>query len=509
VSHWNGYPDFVRFAQEGIRFVISKASQGLSMQDETFERHTREARAAGMMVGGYHFFDYRRDGRAQARHFLATLRATTGLDGLLPLVVDVETLSTLGTPDRTRARQRLHDLLDELYRQTGRYPMVYTSRYMWKQVVGEPLGFGDYPLWVACWKCDEVHLPRGWSAWRFWQIGQFRFGNGLPRLDGNLYSAGLGRLRGERQRAMRLDNGATWAADPLVRADLRGFDGEAVRIALEGGDWGAWQAWSSQFEVALGKRQGARDVRVQLRSFRGVRSPVLSDGILLDSIAPGVTGPRIGIEEGVRLSRHAAQVPVIASMEASDATSGVDRAVLSASCGGVQRARSAGVASSRAIEVDLDREGCTVSAKATDQLGHSTTRSLGPSVALVDVRRRDPGIRFAGRWSTVRRSDALGGTLTRSSTGGASATFQVEGAQFAVVADRTPSSGRLDVIVDGKLAERISLYSRMNDARRVVYVGSMPRGRHTVRLRVVGSREAASSGTWVRLDGLLVLDRRR
>jgi GH25 family lysozyme M1 (1,4-beta-N-acetylmuramidase) len=105
-------------------------------------------------AGAYHFFDYRKPGRSQARHFLATLRRTSGLDRLLPLVVDVETLSSLGQPDPPAARSRLHALLDELYRQTGRYPMIYTSQSMWRRVVGEPLGFGPYPLWVACWKCD-------------------------------------------------------------------------------------------------------------------------------------------------------------------------------------------------------------------------------------------------------------------------------------------------------------------------------------------------------------------
>jgi len=155
--------DFDRAAALGVRFVIAKASQGLSMRDPWFAIHAGQARAAGIEVGAYHFFDYRKDGRRQARRFLAAVRAATGLRRLLPLVVDVETLKSLGDPNKARAKARLHALLDELYRQTGRYPMIYTSRSMWERVVGAPLGFGRYPLWVACWKCDTVHLPRGWS----------------------------------------------------------------------------------------------------------------------------------------------------------------------------------------------------------------------------------------------------------------------------------------------------------------------------------------------------------
>ena len=243
-------------------------------------------------MGAYHFFHYRKDGRRQARHFLATLRKTTGLSQLLPLVVDVETLPSLGTPNRTRARSRLHALLDELYRQTGSYPMIYTSSHMWKQVAGEPLGFGRYPLWVACWKCDRVHMPRGWSSWRFWQFGQFRFGGGLPRLDGNVYAASQSGLPRERQRECA-SRQAPNAHTQQVVADLRGYHGKDVRVALDDRTYGNWRPFEQTLNIDLGEAQGAREVRVQLRSFRNVRSPVVAEGIQLDSVAPSVSGPRL------------------------------------------------------------------------------------------------------------------------------------------------------------------------------------------------------------------------
>ena len=99
VSHWNGAPNFDSLRGHGMEFVFSKASQGTWLQDETFLRNTQEARAAGLLPGAYHFFDYNKGGKEQARHFLATLQNTAGLGGLLPLVVDVETLKSLGTPE--------------------------------------------------------------------------------------------------------------------------------------------------------------------------------------------------------------------------------------------------------------------------------------------------------------------------------------------------------------------------------------------------------------------------
>ena len=120
---------------------------------------------------------------------------------------DVECLKSIGTSNHERARDRLHALLDELYSETGRYPMIYTSQTMWNRVVGGPRSFGRYPLWVACWKCRSLYMPKGWTEWQFWQVGTYRY-SGLGGLDGNVFHAtSLSRLRLERQRPIRLERG--------------------------------------------------------------------------------------------------------------------------------------------------------------------------------------------------------------------------------------------------------------------------------------------------------------
>ena len=99
-----------------------------------------------------------------------------------------------------------------------------------------------------------VHLPRGWSSWRFWQIGQFRFGGGLPKLDGNVYvgerppaprrapaaDAPRGRCRlGDRGRGRGGPAAATTAQRSASRSmTARGATGSptapAVQLALGG-----------------------------------------------------------------------------------------------------------------------------------------------------------------------------------------------------------------------------------------------------------------------------------
>ncbi len=508
VSHWNGLPDFKALRAEGMQFVFSKASQGTSFIDSTYRQHTAEARAAGLLAGAYHFFDYRVNGVKQAQHFLTTLRLTSGLGGLLPLVVDVESLPSLGTPDKDQARARLRAMLDELYRQTGRYPMIYTSKFMWEKVVGAPTGFGANPLWVACWKCDTVYLPRGWTSWTFWQWGQARFVDNV-NLDGNVYSSSLGRLNLERQRPMKLESGAIWTGSRSVLADLRGFDGAQVRYALGDRKFGSWQPYQRRFALQLGGRQGNQQVRVQLRDPRQVKSPIMRDDIKLDTSRPKLSGPRLSIREGGHISASGRRVPVKATMNARDTRSGLKSASLRVSCNGKRRAGKTASGPGLGLNALLNRSGCSIRAVARDAVGHSAQKSISPKVQLVDASRKSKAVKFGGRWKMARNRDSLGRTLARTTSKGAQAKVNFKGRQFAVVARRGPAGGHLKVILDGKHIDTIDLYSSKTDDRRITYVRNVGKGRHVLKLRATGTANARSSGSTVWLDAVLVLDRRR
>jgi hypothetical protein len=251
-------------------------------------------------------------------------------------------------------------------------------------------------------------------------------------------------------------------------------------------------------------------VRLQLRSFRNVRTTILRDTIQLDSVAPAVSGPRLTLADAGRVPKTGKRIPVVAAMSARDRTSGLRRSILAASCGGEQRARAARPASGPDLAVMLDRAGCTVKASARDRVGHSASRTVSPNASVVDVRRSGGAVTFrGGRWVMERLGSAVAGTLARTDVRGASATLRFDGAQFAVVARRGPSGGELDVIVDGKKVGRVDLFAAEKDDRRIVFVGNVRRGSHTLKLRATGTADSRSSGRWVSLDAVLVLDRRR
>jgi GH25 family lysozyme M1 (1,4-beta-N-acetylmuramidase) len=195
LSLWNRGVPYRALRDAGVRFALIKASQGTTIADPADRDHVRAARRAGLLVGPYHFYDYRLDGRAQADHFIDTLVAAGTLGRSLPLVVDVECFGPFGAADRAYVRSELRAFTGRVYERTGRLPMVYTSWYMWREVTGSDPSLGRLPLWVACWRCGRPLLPVGWDDWDFWQIGSIVTGDDGRRVGSDVYGGTPGDLR--------------------------------------------------------------------------------------------------------------------------------------------------------------------------------------------------------------------------------------------------------------------------------------------------------------------------
>ena len=217
VSHWDGAASMASVTRSGAAFVYAKATQGRGIVDGTFAARIHAAAAAGLLSGAYHFFDYRTDGIAQARFFVATVRRHGGFAGHLPPAVDVECLRALGRSSPGYAARQLRAFLVEVYRRTGRMAVIYTSPYMWHQVTGNDGSFGAYPLWVACWYCAHPTLPRGWTTWTLWQVG--KVGIAGVRVDGDIFRGGRTTLRRSRTTTPRIAGGTRY-----VTTDVRAHE---------------------------------------------------------------------------------------------------------------------------------------------------------------------------------------------------------------------------------------------------------------------------------------------
>jgi lysozyme len=172
LSHWDAPVFFDRLRKAGHRFVYLKATQGTTFIDPTYRSRAAAAIRNGIRVGAYHYFDYRKDGRAQADYFVRVVRARGGFLAHLRPVVDVECLTPMGRPNQARARTNLRAFITEIRARLGVRPIIYTSIFEWNTVTGGSRTFGDCLLWSAEWaQTAPLRFPPGWSRWTFWQVG--------------------------------------------------------------------------------------------------------------------------------------------------------------------------------------------------------------------------------------------------------------------------------------------------------------------------------------------------
>src|SRR5262249_18376258 len=148
VSRHQGAIDWQRVAEAGIDFAYIKATEGADHVDARFARNWRQAEAAGVRRGAYHFFAPGADVAKQVRNFTTTV---TQSPGDLPPVLDIETQgqdwSAVLQSERVRRCLRyLAGVRDAL----GVEPIVYTSKNAVSQLFADKPGrLIKYRLWVA------------------------------------------------------------------------------------------------------------------------------------------------------------------------------------------------------------------------------------------------------------------------------------------------------------------------------------------------------------------------
>jgi GH25 family lysozyme M1 (1,4-beta-N-acetylmuramidase) len=292
VSHHNGDIDYADVLDAGRSFVFVKATQDTSFRDPMFEINVQRARQAGVLTGAYHFFDYTLDGAEQADHFIDHIERAGGPVGWLPPVIDVECWRASGISTHVTSAARLRDFVDRIYERTGQLPIIYTSVFMWDQVMGESGGFGDLPLWAACWGCaNPPSLANGWDDWHFWQTGVARIRR-VGRLDGNQFNGTASDLAAMVLRPFRIAGGAVSTDSTTVELDLGGRDADEIRTSPDGVVWTDWRPLRGVATAELQPVAGPQKLYVQLQA-RGAESPVVHDAITLDLASAAVTDPPV------------------------------------------------------------------------------------------------------------------------------------------------------------------------------------------------------------------------
>jgi lysozyme len=163
--------DWSAVAAWGVDFAYVKATEGDSYVNPYFVEDWQGAGAAGLLRGAYHFARPRLPlwtATYDAQVFLLTTGPFTGVADLPP-VLDLEDTGGLSGPD---LRAWAEAWMDEITRQTGRWPMLYSAPWYLDGAVGGAAELSDHPMWIADYTDagQPRGLPVGWSRWTIWQF---------------------------------------------------------------------------------------------------------------------------------------------------------------------------------------------------------------------------------------------------------------------------------------------------------------------------------------------------
>lgn len=163
ISKYQGTVDFQKAKASGIKYVFIRATEGNTYQDANFESNYASARAVGLAIGVYHFYETNDEPLSQLENFksIVSLRS-----GDLPPVIDIEKLHKR---NKSNLIENIRTFLNGLESHYGAKPILYSGHNFSNEHLTQ---FGDYPLWLAEYEVDEPQLPAGWSSWTFWQWSQ-------------------------------------------------------------------------------------------------------------------------------------------------------------------------------------------------------------------------------------------------------------------------------------------------------------------------------------------------
>ncbi len=178
VSAYQPNTNWSQVAGAGKKFAIIKATEGTGYVNSYFARDWAGAKAAGLIRGAYHFFHPGTDPTAQADHFVNTVGAL-GV-GDLPMMLDLEATDGLG-PAAVAASTKT--FLDRVQSRSGRVPIIYTGYYFWTGSVGNPGGYGGYPLIMAAYVSGCPLIPNEWSTFTMWQYSS---SGSVPGVSGHV-----------------------------------------------------------------------------------------------------------------------------------------------------------------------------------------------------------------------------------------------------------------------------------------------------------------------------------
>jgi hypothetical protein len=284
---------------------------------------------------------------------------------------------------------------------------------------------------------------------------------------------------------------------------------EAVRLSVSNvpSGWGAsltstilmgWSATSTKLRVTVPRnaRPGTYPIRVTGTNWG--RTDTVDVPIRVEHDIPTA---RVPVGKVATASAGTTSVPVRFSWSAAtDPSSAISRYELQfRQNGGAWSASIAGAASARSITRWLAfGDTYDMRIRAADAAGNWSAWAISAPTRVLLVDDRSAAISYSASWRKTTSSSAFGGTLRKSSSVRARASYTFTGRGISVVAPRGPRRAKVAIYIDGVHKKTVDLRTSTTQVRRVIYTASW---RSSVTRRI--TLRIVSSGK-VQLDGFIV-----
>jgi len=125
----------------------------------------------------------------------------------------------------------------------------------------------------------------------------------------------------------------------------------------------------------------------------------------------------------------------------------------------------------------------------------------GSGAANPQARANESAGTFSGAWIPTASTTYTDGTYRYSRWAGAKISYTFTGTKVAWIGPRCWNYGRADVYIDGVKKATVSQYGALGWRYRVWESAALAAGQHTIEIRVLGTKEAASTNTIIVVDG--------
>jgi GH25 family lysozyme M1 (1,4-beta-N-acetylmuramidase) len=195
VSHYQGTIDWTSAHNAGATFAFAKATEGVDFVDSNFAQNMIGAKAAGVIIGPYHFA---RPDSSNTDPNDAANEANDFVDAILPYyqgpnltlrpVIDLERLAGVGNASQEKVflSRWIRNFAAVVHNRLGFDPMIYTSSTLANNYL--EVDIAQYPLWLAYWNNLSSLPPTSasgiWNGqWTFWQATSTAT---VPGISGNV-----------------------------------------------------------------------------------------------------------------------------------------------------------------------------------------------------------------------------------------------------------------------------------------------------------------------------------